>query len=492
MKLKKTVCFTLAGMFCLSSRAGAMLALGGPLGSNMVIQQNKPFCIWGHGDAGVSVRVRGDWMEGVVQVEADAQGNFMGIIPVPPVQPGDYRAHVLTVESGVDKVVLENLLIGEVWFCSGQSNMQFGMKDVLDSTAEIAAAQHPGMRLFNAALNFSARPLDSVRGRWQECTPETVKGFSAVAYYFGRALQQRLNLPVGLIFSGIGAAAAQAYVPEPLLAADSLLDSAYLRPYLNSPRSKEQIDAGFSFEKVTRPFLLYNALIYPFRHLSIRGFCWYQGESNRRERAPYTWLMQTLISGWRQAFGQGELPFFYVQIAPFAYDKEGPSMADDAFFREAQTRISGLGNTAMVITMDVGDVNNLHPKNKKPVGERLGRTALNRVYGQLDVAWQGPVYQGMEVKGHRVRVLFEPGTVAGGLRTRDGKAPAYFSLAGKDHVFHPAEAEIRGDAVVLKAAGVKHPLAVRYAFTNYPITNFENGEGLPAVPFRTDDWPENK
>jgi len=461
--------------------------LAGCLKSNMVVQQNKPFTIWGKATPGSTVVIRADWMEGEVDVKAGADSTFSGIIAVPAVKAGDYHPHRMVVSSGEEQRVLDNVLIGELWFCSGQSNMQFSMKTVLDSTSEIAAANHPHIRLFNSALNFSAEPLDSIKGVWEECTPKTVTPFSAVAYYFGRLLQQRLDVPVGLIFSGIGASAAQAYVPQPVLAVDTQLDRVYLQPYLNSPRSKEKINGGFSFEKVTRPFLLYNAMIYPFRHLSIRGICWYQGESNRNERGSYTRLMQAMIGSWRQEFAQGELPFYYVQIAPFFYDKEDPTLADEAFFREAQENISAVGNTAMVVTMDVGEAMNLHPKNKKPIGERLARTALNRVYGQLAVACEGPRYGHMEIHGRKAMIYFCEGT---GLQTRDGKAPAFFTMAGSDQIFHPAVAAIEGGHIVVQCREVRHPVAVRYAFTNYPVTNLQNGEGLPAVPFRTDNWKE--
>jgi sialate O-acetylesterase len=402
------------------------------------------------------------------------------------------------VSSGSELITLSHLLIGEVWFCSGQSNMQFSMATVLDSTADIAAAHYPNIRLFNAGLNFSDHPLEEISGAWVDCSPKTVRGFSAVGYYFGRRLQQALNVPVGIIFSGIGASAAQAYVPQPILAADTLLDRRYLEPYLQSPHSREHVDGGFTFEKVTRPFLLYNAMIYPLRHLSIRGFCWYQGESNRTERHSYTLLTQTLIRSWRQAFAQGDLPFYYVQVAPYFYDQPDSTLADYAYFREAQEKIATLANTGMVITMDVGEGKNLHPINKKPVGERLAAMALNREYGLTDMVYRGPQYRCLEVAGREAIIQFEPGTVTDGLRTRDGKEPAFFTMAGADHIFYPAQARIEGNEIIVHSDKVKKPVAVRYAFTNFPVTNLENGAGWPVVPFRTDDWtekiptPENK
>lgn len=487
MNMRILICFILTlGVF----GAQAQLQLGSGLQDSMVIQQNRPLTIWGKAASNADVSIRADWMPSVVSVTADGGGDFSGIIAVPAVAAGDCRTHSIAVSSGAGSVVLQDILIGEVWLCSGQSNMQFALKEALDSTEEVAAANHPHIRLLNVPLNFSATPVETFKGKWVGCTPATAKGFSAVGYFFGRELQQTLNVPVGVIFSGIGASAAQAYVPQPVLAADRQLNRAYLQPYLNSPKSKETIDGGFSFEKVTRPFLLYNALIYPLRRISLRGICWYQGEANRKERDTYTRLTQTLIRSWRDAFGQGELPFYYVQVAPFFLDKEDPTLADYAFFREAQEKVSALNNTAMITTIDVGEARNLHPHNKKPIGIRLAKTALNRTYGRLDTVWRGPQYQHMEISGRKIVIFFEPGTVTGGLKTSDGNAPQFFELAGEDQQFYPADVSIDGERIVVSSPKVKKPVAVRYAFTNYAVTNLQNGAGWPVIPFRTDSWTE--
>lgn len=466
------------------------LQLGSGLQDSMVVQQNRPLTIWGKAPAGKEVSIRTDWMEAPVTVTANSDGNFLGIVPVPAVQPGDYSAYTIEITDGMSSVVLHNVLIGELWLCSGQSNMQFSMKEVVDADREVASADFPHLRLLNVGLNFSATPYESFSGKWMACRPATVKDFSAVGYYFGRELQQTLKVPVGIIFSGIGASSAQAYVPQPVLAGDTLLNRVYLQPYLNSPKSKEVIDGGFSFEKVTRPFLLYNALIYPLRHFSIRGVCWYQGETNRKERESYTKLTQALITSWRQTFEQSDLPFYYVQVAPYFLDKEDPTLADYAFFREAQEKVSALDNTAMITTIDVGEAKDLHPHNKKPIGIRLAKTALNRTYGLLDVVWRGPQYQHMEVNGKKAIIYFEPGTTAGGLHTSDGMAPPFFTIAGANQQFYPAEAAIDGNKIIVWCDKVKKPVAVRYAFTNYPVTTLQNGEGWPVIPFRTDNWPE--
>ncbi|GAA4808623.1 sialate O-acetylesterase [Olivibacter ginsenosidimutans] len=456
----------------------------------MVIQQNKAFRVWGYADPGTAVRVTADWFAGEVVVRANDTREFLALIDVPAIQAGDFKQHWLTVRSERDEIILDSLLIGDVWLCSGQSNMQFSLKEDQHAAADLPQANQEYLRLFSAGLNFSNEPIDSVSGEWKVCDSTTAKDFSAVAYYMGKKLLDSLHYPIGLIFTGIGASAGQAYVPRSVLASDSLLRVTYLQPYLDSPKSKEKIDGGFSFEKVTRPYLLYNALIHPFVNLSITGFTWYQGESNHLERMPYTRLTQAMIKAWRAAFSQGQLPFYYVLIAPYDHEKRDSTLTEDAFFREAQERIATLNNTAMVVSVDIGGSDNLHPTNKKPLGERLALTALNRTYGRLHVAYEGPRLQCVTYQGNRASVHYMPMSLAGGLRTADNRSPAFFYVAGKDRVFHPAVSVIRGNTIELSSKQVKHPVAVRYAFFNYPETNLQNGAGLPALPFRTDSWPE--
>ena len=471
------------------AQENASLKFADPLTDNMVVQQNKPFTVWGTASPNSEIIISPDWTSAVM-VKASDKGAFEGIVPVPAIQAGDYKVHTLSIASGPEKATLSNVLIGELWICSGQSNMQFSLKEVPNAEAEIASATNPHIRLFNTKLNFSDTPIQNVKGGWVECSPATVRDFSAVGYYFGATLQKKLNVPVGLLFTGIGASAAQAFVPKEILKKDPMLDSVYLEPYLRSDKSKEKIDGGFSFEKVTRPYLLYNALINPFIKLSVKGFCWYQGESNRHERNSYTRLTQRMIQSWRDNFGQGNLPFYYVQVAPFFYDIEDPVRADYAFFREAQDRIAELANTEMVVTMDVGEAKDLHPKNKQPIGIRLANTALNRTYGMLDVPYQGPRFDYAVFDEKRTVIHFTPESVPDGLTTNNGQAPNSFQVAGDDQVFYPAEAKIMGKTIELTSEKVRKPVAVRYAFTNYPVTNLENAAHIPAVPFRSDDWPE--
>lgn len=485
----KQIFFMLGGLV-MGLTLQAQLKLSNALQDKMVVQQNKPFKVWGTAGNGSMVKVQTDWLKTVTEVTADNNGNFVAIIDVPAAKKDDYSTHQITVSSAGETVKLDSLLIGDLWFCSGQSNMQFSLREDTNAAKEVPQANYPYIRLLRADLNFSAAPLDEFKGKWEICAPESAKKFSAVGYSFGKELFNQLHIPIGLIFSGIGASAAQAFVPQDVLKEDTMLNRVYLQPYLNSDKSKEKIDGGFSFEKVTRPFLLYNAMIHPFRNLSIKGFCWYQGESNRMERASYTRLTQAMIEAWRKNFSQGSLPFYYVQVAPFFYDKEDPLLNDYAFFREAQENIARLNNTGMVVTMDVGEAKDLHPKNKLPIGWRLAQLALNRTYGKLNIPFEGPAYDYMETKADKAIIHFTASSVASGLQTNNGKPPAYFMIAGADKVFHPAVATIQGNTIIVYSSKVKKPEAVRYAFTNYPVTNLENKAHFPAVPFRTDDFTE--
>ncbi len=468
------------------------LRLADALQSNMVIQQNKPFKVWGKAAPGQQVVIDADWTGSSTTIQADRDGGFMGLIPVPQAEKSKFTAHQIRVVAGDEQVELNNLLIGDVWICSGQSNMQFAVREMVDAEVVLSTADQPHIRLLNVGLNFSETPLENFHGSWQVCSPEIAKDFSAVGYSFGKKLSDSLDIPIGLIFTGIGASSVQAYIPKKDLANDAMLYKAYLQPYLVDPKSKQPVDGGFSFEKVMRPYLLYNAMVHPLINLSIRGFIWYQGEANHLERESYVRATQTMINSWRRDFSQGQLPFYYVQIAPYFHDHENPELAFDAYFREAQEKVAELNNTYMVSTMDVGEAKDLHPKRKKPVGERLAAVALNRTYNRLEVVYRGPVVDDVRFEGNRAYVYFEPETLGSGLRTNDGEQPRFFYVAGDDRVFHPAEAKLDGDRIVVESDRVNHIVSVRYAFFNYPITNLENKEGFPALPFRTDAWAEER
>ncbi|RVT98349.1 sialate O-acetylesterase [Mucilaginibacter limnophilus] len=467
--------------------------------SNMVMQQNKPFTIWGKASPGDKITIKGDWTGKQTTIEADTAGHWRGAIKVPKAKPGDFTPHTLVITDGAKTITLNNLLIGEVWIASGQSNMQYSLKGeegknngVIDWQHEVPKANFPNIRLFYTDLNFKAQPFDEVKGKWQICTPETAGRFSAVAYYFASEIHKNTKLPVGVVLSTIGASTAQAWTNRKIMEADTVLYNKYLREYDNSPKSKEVIDGGFTFEKVTRPTLLYNAMIHPLAGLSIKGFIWYQGEFNRNDKNKYTRLLTAMIKGWRSDFGQGDLPFYLVQVPSFYWNNEDPKAFDYAIFREAQANVRKLKNTEMVVTTDDPDApRNLHPRRKKPIGLRLARIALNKDYGFGNVQYLGPQLNKIRVDGNQIIVSYKSKTLDGGLATADKKAPAEFFIAGEDAVFYPATAVIKGDEVVLSSAKVTKPVAARYAFTNTAVTNFMNKAGLPAEPFRTDGWADD-
>ena len=464
--------------------------------SNMVLQQNKPFTIWGYATAGDKITIKGDWTTKTTTVIATDSNTWRGSIKVPEAIPGNFTPHVLTVTAGDKTVTFSNLLIGDVWLASGQSNMQFGVKGekgkdngVLNYDEEIAAANYPAIRWFYTDLNFKATPYDQVTGKWVLCSPETVGHFSGVSYFFARSLYQHLNIPIGIILSTIGASTGQAWTSRVEMESDTMVYNKYLKPYDESPKSKEVINGGFTFEKVTRPMLLYNAMIHPLAGFSLKGFIWYQGEFNHVDKGKYTVLQQHMIHGWRGDFAQGDLPFYFVQMPSFFWNNNDPKAFDYAVFREAQTGVrTTVKNTGMAISLDDSVPKILHPRNKKPIGERLADIALAKTYKINGIAYLGPQFKKMKVDGSQAEIFFKDETLSGGLATKNNQPSNQFFLAGDDRVFHAATATIDGDHIVLKSDSVSKPIAARFAFTNMAVVDVFNKAGLPAEPFRTDNW----
>ncbi len=479
-------------------RANSPAALRLPtiLQDNMVIQQGKPFSLWGWALPGEEISYYADWSDKKHTVLADASGYWSGQIAVPKAKKGDFRPRRLTVVHRSDTLHLGNLLIGEVWLCAGQSNMDMMLNKlegwypgVLDYKKEIAAANYPAIRLFKTHAAFNREPQQDLKGRWEVCTPQSAGNFSGVAYYFGRELFHQLNVPVGLVVSAVAGASAQAFTGRPVLSADTLLSRHYLNPYEQAISTQQQVDSLDFFTKVTRPTLVYNAMIHPLEPLSIRGFVFYQGESNHVEGKRYTYLAGAMLNSWREHFGRGDLPFYFTQIAPYKTESD-PTGAVSAFFREAQTGLLQWKHTGMAVTTDVGEIENIHPSDKRSVGIRLAKSALRQTYGFRRMVYKGPQFSSINVRGDTVRVAFDKNSIGSGLNTRDGQQPQHFFLAGQDRKFFPAEARIVNNQVWLSSAQVRDPVAVRYAFKNAVITNLQNREGLPAIPFRTDQWDD--
>ncbi len=458
---------------------------------HMVIQQGKPFTFWGDGQSGTQFTIRPDWTSTPIHVTVDDQGKWRATTAVPTVQRGDFTAHeiVLADTTGKELRRITDVLIGEVWLCSGQSNMNMTMQPdlpwhegVLDYEAEIAAASHPGLRLFKVRAAFYDTPTDHYEGSWQVCTSQSVATFSGVAYYMGKSLMERLEIPVGVVLASLGSTSCQAFTSKEVL--------------VNNPELKEKYwdTDSLGMSDYIRPSRLYNGTIHPLRHLSIKGFAWYQGESNAglEDKSLYTRLCSAMIEGWRSDFDGADLPFYFVQMTPYNWGGNNFFNWNYARFREAQEDIlDAVDHTDMAVTMDVGEPAKVHPRNKKAVGTRLARLALFHDYGFSGEVHQGPTYESMQVSGRELTLTFKAGTTGSGLHTSDGRSPQHFWLAGENKYFVLADARIVGNEVVLSSHRIAAPVAVRYAFMNYPLTNFENREGLPAHPFRSDNWDDS-
>lgn len=461
--------------------------------SHMVVQQQKEFVVWGIGPAGEKVKAHASWDGRSRTTIIGTTGEWECRIPVPDARPGQSIAHTLTIRCEDEIRVYDDILIGEVWFLSGQSNMEMTMQPaepwhhgVENWEAEVSAANFPELRFITSDRVQSDVPLWNGTGIWQVCTSKTAGALSGVGYYFARMLLQELRIPIGLVITSHGGMSAQMYTSEQALSRAPILKAKYLQPYLDNPQK---------IVETNRPAKLYNGMIYPFKNLSMRGILWYQGESNAGDYRTYDLLVLNMLQDWRILFGQKELPFYYVQVTPYAWLKEtdpDPSpkafySEEYAFFRETQSRIrEETSNCHMVTTMDIGMAKMIHPPMKKPIGERLARLALAHDYGRT-ISCHAPRFKSFYQEGNKTIIQFDH--VESGLRTNDGQAPRYFFVAGTDRKFHEADAMILGNRIELTCSEVKDPIAVRYAFLSFPITNLESLDGLPVEPFRTDEWP---
>ena len=518
------VVFSLRLLLCLlgavaalsSPNARANVRLSSLFGDHMVLQQQSGdggVWLWGHADRDEAIEVR--LGSASARAMGDEQGTWACQLKGLPPAGGPYEVTI----TGKNTVTLRDVLVGEVWLCSGQSNMQFVMRGVLNHEAEIAAADHPKIRLFVGTEQFSALPLDDPKGEWRVCNPQTVGSFSAVGYFFGRELHQNLHVPVGLIDSSWGGTPAEAWTPL-----EALWASPQLRPIVEryaqqvawsaaAPLKIARYDAALAARKdpanawndeadrlprnprqamqidQNSPGTLYNGMIAPLLPFSLRGVIWYQGESNTERAAQYEEILTRLIQSWWQGFGVENFPFYLVQLANF-HDRE-PQPADStwASLREAQAKTArALRPSGLAVIIDLGEAKNSHPVNKQEVGRRLARLAEARTYGQKMVD-EGPVYAGIKVEGSKVRVSFQPSESP--LASRTGDKLQGFAVAGEDHQFAWAEAVIEGSEVVVRSDRVPAPVAVRYAWADNPEVSLYNEAGLPASPFRSDEWEKS-
>ncbi len=496
----------------------AELRLPSFFSDHMVFQRDAPIPVWGWADPGRTIQV--SLGEGPVSTTAGEDGRWKIELPAMAANAAGLTLKVWTEDKNpIPFIELKDVLVGEVWLCSGQSNMEWSVAASLNSAEEIAAANFPAIRQMKIDHLTAATPQADVKSVWQVCSPETAGSFTAAGYFMARELHRELGVPIGLLNSSWGGTRIEPWTPlegiasVPALAAirdqveKTLPDNEQYRTTLKSHRdevAKWLTETDAALEKKTSasatpvfppalvpltahtaPTTLYNAMIHPLVGYGMRGAIWYQGESNHTETL-YPEKKQALVSGWREKWGIGEFPFYFVQIAPWQYGGEDPSILPR--FWEAQAACLSIPKTGMVVTNDIGDVNDIHPKNKQEVGRRLALLALKNDYGKSDLVATGPVFKSLTVEPGKLRLTFD--NVAGGLKSRDGKPLSHFEVIGESAEFVPATAVIEGtDTVVLSAAGVKEPVAMRFAWHRLAEPNLANGAGLPSSAFRAGEVP---
>ncbi|MBM3239904.1 sialate O-acetylesterase [Candidatus Poribacteria bacterium] len=487
--------------------ADADVKLPAMISDNMVLQQGMEIPIWGIAEPGEQVTVT--LGEQKANATADSEGRW--IIKLEPLDAGG--PYEITV-AGKNTIILYNVLVGEVWVCAGQSNMQWPVNMAANAEQEIAGSNYPTVRFFTVKRTVSDEPQEDTEGSWVACSPETVKSFSAVGYFFGRYLRKELGIPVGLIHSSWGGTPAEAWTSRSTLESEPefkpILDrwEQILANYPQEQEKYQKLLAQWEQEVENarkegkpepnkpqppigpdhpyRPAGLYNGMIAPLIPYAIKGAIWYQGESNAVRAYQYRKLFPAMIHNWRHSWGQGDFPFLFVQLANFNAPKFQWTEGAWPELREAQLMTLALPKTAMAVTIDIGETDDIHPKNKQDVGHRLGLAALAIAYDH-DVVYSGPIYESMAVENDKVRLRFRH--IDGGLMTKNGEQLIGFAIAGANPKFVWAEAKIDRDTVVVWSDQVPQPMAVRYAWADNPVCNLYNKAGLPASPFRTDDWP---
>jgi sialate O-acetylesterase len=458
--------------------AAAPLRLPRVFTDNAVLQRDEPVRVWGWGEPGrdVTVELAGHSARAVV----DATGAWAVRLPTLPAggphvlnvtarphhsanaaDPKNERA-AFNRPTPTETLTVANLLIGDVWLGAGQSNMEWRVVASRDGGREVAAADFPEIRLLQLPHRHAEEPVDDVDAQWKICSPRTISWFSGVAYFFGRELHRELDVPIGLIQSAVSGTRIEPWTPAEGIRAVA-----------------ELADAG-RHESGT----LYNGMIHPLVRFPIRGIIWYQGEGNIDDGFIYFSRMKALILGYRKAWSRPNLPFYYVQLAPLNWGPASRPKTDLPEIWEAQTAAMAIPHTGMVVTNDIGNTGTAHPRNKQEVGRRLALWALAETYGHDDIVCRGPIFESMAIEGDTIRVRFRH--CAGGLTSRDGEPLTWFTIAGADGRFVPAEATIDGDSILVRNEKVAHPKHVRFAWHQIAEPNLAGGTGLPASAFRTD------
>lgn len=494
MKFKLLVALSI---LALASRVDAGLKLPNVFSDHMVVQQKMPIKVWGWTNPGQDVSV--EFAGQTTAVKANDDGRFDASLPA---IAADGQSHTLTVKAD-ETITLNDVVIGEVWICSGQSNMQWTVNASNDADLERLSAKNPNIRMINFPQVGTQKPVDSYPDRkWMLCTSETVGSFSAVGYFFARQLNSTIDVPVGMINNAWGGSACEAWINRDVLNADPqykpLMDrwagteaqfetlSAKTAPTEAEQKSLEGLKRQMSGN--ARPANIYNGVLKSHLGYTIRGAIWYQGESNASRAYQYRELFPLMISNWRQEWGQGDFPFYWVQLADFKEEKSEPVESDWAELREAQTMtMAKLPHTGQAVIVDIGEGKDIHPMNKVDVGRRLARWALANEYG-VSIPFRSPQYKSMEVKDSSIVLTFD--YVDGGWRPFDVREPVGFAIAGEDKKFVWAKAKINENGTIeVSSPDVQKPVSVRYAWADNPVCNMFSKAGLPLTPFRTDDWP---
>ena len=497
------------GGACSTTRAN--VSLPDVISDGMVLQQNQKVPIWGQADPGESVTVKFAGQSKTATASADGKW----LVKLSPMQANSTAATMII--SGKNTIELKNILVGEVWLVAGQSNMQRLLSETANGDAAIAAADHPLIRLFNVSRQVAFKHAKPPLATWQACSPQSVKEFSAAGYYFGVELENELQVPIGLINSSYGGSQAEAWTPvEYLLVSDDLRPTVERKKIWDEERPRVRVEYDEAIKKWraeadkaiaagARPSpspavpdalreyriasSIYDGMIAPLIPFFIRGAIWYQGESNEARAQQYGILLPTMIRAWRERWGEGNFPFGIIQLPNYRDSKPEPADEPWSFIREAQRRTAlTTANTGLIVTIDIGEAHDIHPRNKLDVGKRMARWALVDVYGRK-MTKSGPMFRGAKITGSKIVLSFDE--AGSGLRIRNGDKLDEFAIAGTDHKWFWANAKITGkNTVEVWSPSVAQPLAVRYAFNNNPKhPNLTNETGLAAAPFRTDDWP---
>ena len=461
MKRFLTLLVLLAAAFPLAARGDVKLPK--VFGDSMVLQQKAQAAVWGWADKGEEVTVT--LGETKASATAGDNGKWSLKLATPPAG-GPFELKI----KGKNEITLKDVYVGEVWICSGQSNAEWTVAVSTSPDLERELAKHPKIRMIKVAHNPSEKPVEDISGQWQVCSPSTASNFSAIGYFFARHLQSELDVPVGIISTNWGGTICEAWTSNEKLKTDPDFAPILQRSEKFQPGNPNQAS------------VLFNGMINPIVPYGIRGAIWYQGESNVSRAVQYRKLFPAMITDWRERFGQGDLPFIFVQLAPYRY---GNNLLPEQW--ESQLKTLSLKNTGMCVTTDIATVGDIHPPNKQDVGRRLALWALANTYEKAALPFSGPLYDSMAVEGNKVRIKFKHG---GGLHARGNKGlPTHFTIAGEDQKFIDAKATVDGETVVVESEQVAKPAAVRFAWNELAEPNLFNGTRLPASPFRTDDFP---